>query len=128
MTPHREWFSKYENYDGGDVFLGDELTTKISRRGRVKLLLNDGRIRTLPRVLHIPKLARSLISVSKLGAAGVRTIFEKDTCKMIRGAMVLMREFVVELCTSCWEELILMGVTVLLSLSRKMKETRPILS
>jgi hypothetical protein len=34
----------------------------------------------------------------------------------------------VELCTSCWEELILMGVTVLLSLSRKMKETRPILS
>jgi hypothetical protein len=34
----------------------------------------------------------------------------------------------VELCTSCWEEIILMGVTVLLSLSRKMKETRPILS
>jgi hypothetical protein len=24
MTPHREWFSKYEKYDGGDVFLGDD--------------------------------------------------------------------------------------------------------
>jgi hypothetical protein len=23
MTPHREWFSEYEKYDGGDVFLGD---------------------------------------------------------------------------------------------------------
>jgi hypothetical protein len=34
----------------------------------------------------------------------------------------------VELCTSCWETLILMGVTVMLSLSREMKETRPILS
>ena len=45
----------------------------------------------LPGVLHIPKLAKSLISVSKLGDAGVRTIFEKDTCKMVRGAMVLMR-------------------------------------
>ena len=33
-----------------------------------------------------------------------------------------------ELCTSCWEALILMGVTVLLSLSKEMKEIRPILS
>ena len=59
--------------------------------GRVKLLLNDGRIRTLPGVLHIPGLARNLISVSKMANAGVKTIFEKDICKMIRGAMVLMR-------------------------------------
>jgi hypothetical protein len=34
----------------------------------------------------------------------------------------------VELCTSCWEALILMGVTVILSLSREIKKTRPILS
>jgi hypothetical protein len=48
MTPHREWFSEYEKYDGGDVFLGDDSTAKILLCGRVKLLLNDGRIRTLP--------------------------------------------------------------------------------
>jgi hypothetical protein len=36
MTPHREWFSEYENYNGGDVFLGDDSTTKIMGRGRVK--------------------------------------------------------------------------------------------
>ena len=41
MTPHREWFSEYEKYDGGDVFLGDDSTTKILGRGRVKLLLKD---------------------------------------------------------------------------------------
>ena len=90
MTPHKEWFFEYEKYDGGDVFLGDDSTTKIMGRGRVKLLLKDGRIRTLPGVLHIPKLARSLIVVSKL-AEGVRTVFENNTCKMVRGAMVLMR-------------------------------------
>jgi hypothetical protein len=65
-TPHREWFSEYEKYDGGDVFLGDDSTTTIMGRGRVKLLLKYGRIRTLPGVLHIPKLSRSLISLSKL--------------------------------------------------------------
>jgi len=29
MTPHKEWFCEYERFDGGDVFLGDVLTTKI---------------------------------------------------------------------------------------------------
>ena len=42
-------------------------------------------------MLHIPGLARNLTSVSKMGNAGVQTLFEKDSCKMVRGAMVLMR-------------------------------------
>jgi hypothetical protein len=45
---------EYEKYNGGDVFLGDESTTKITGCGKVKLQLKDGRIRTLPGVLHIP--------------------------------------------------------------------------
>ena len=24
MTPQREWFCKYERFDSGDIFLGDE--------------------------------------------------------------------------------------------------------
>ena len=91
MNPHREWFSEYEKYDGGDVFLGDDSTTKILGHGRVKLLLKYGRIRTLPGVLHIPKLARSLIYVSKMDDAGVDIVFRNNTCKMVRGEMVLMR-------------------------------------
>jgi hypothetical protein len=91
MSPHREWFYEYEKYDGGDVFLGDDSIEKILGRGRVKLLLNNGRIINLLGVLHIPKLARSLIFVSKLGDAGVKTVFEKNTYKMVRGEMVLMR-------------------------------------
>jgi len=83
MTPHREWFFEYEKYDGGDVFLGDDLTEKILGRGTFNLLLKDGRIRTLPGVLHIPKLARSLISVSKMDDARVDTIFGKNTCNMV---------------------------------------------
>jgi hypothetical protein len=91
MTPHREWFCEYEKYDGGNVFLGNDSTTRIIGKGRVKLRLIDGRIRTLPGVLHIPGMARNLISVSKMEDVGVKTIFEKGTCRMVRGAMVLMR-------------------------------------
>ena len=91
MPPHEEWFSEYEKYDGGDVFLRDNSVAKIIGQGRIKLLLKDGRIRTLLRVLHIPNLAKNLIFVSKMADASVKTIFEKDTCKMVRQSMVLMR-------------------------------------
>jgi hypothetical protein len=83
MTPHREWFCEYERYDGGNIFLGDDSTTRIIGRGNVKLRLIDGRIITLLGVLHIKGLARNLISVRKMDDAGVKTIFEKETWRMI---------------------------------------------
>jgi len=83
FTPHREWFYEYEKYDGGDLFLGDDRKARVVGRGKVKLKLKGGRVRTLPSVLHIPTLARNLIFISKLDDAGVKTMFEKDTCKMV---------------------------------------------
>eukprot|EP00253_Pinus_taeda_P034723 PITA_34723 len=41
--------------------------------------------------MHIPTLARNLIYVSNLDDAGVKPVFEKDTCNMVRGALVRMR-------------------------------------
>jgi hypothetical protein len=91
MTPHREWFCEYERYDGGNVFLGDDSTIKIIGRGKFKLRLIDGRIRTLPGVLHILGLAINLIYLRKMDDARVKTIFEKETYRMVRGAMVLLK-------------------------------------
>jgi hypothetical protein len=42
-------------------------------------------------VLHILSLERNLIYVNKMSDAGVHTLFQKDSCKMVRGAMVLMK-------------------------------------
>jgi hypothetical protein len=42
-------------------------------------------------VLHILGLERNLIYVSKMSDAGVHTLFQKDSCKMVRGAIVLMK-------------------------------------
>jgi hypothetical protein len=33
----------------------------------------------------------NLIFVRKMDDAGVKTIFEKETCRMVRGAMVLLK-------------------------------------
>jgi hypothetical protein len=91
MNPHRGWFCEYERYDGGNVFLGDDSTTKIIGRGKFKLRLIYGRIRTLPDVLHIPSLAKNMIYVRKMDDARVKTIFEKETCRMVRGELVLLK-------------------------------------
>eukprot|EP00253_Pinus_taeda_P016741 PITA_16741 len=91
FTPHRECFCEYEKYDGGDVFLGDDRKARIIDCGKVKLKLQGGRVRTISGVLHIPALTKNMISVSMLDDAGVKTVFEKDTCKMVQGAAVLMR-------------------------------------
>jgi hypothetical protein len=52
-------------------------------RGQVKLLLKDGRIRTLLEFLHIPDLAKILISICKLDDAVVDDLLGKVTCKIV---------------------------------------------
>jgi hypothetical protein len=91
MTPHKEWFYEYEQYDGGDLFLEDDSTTKFVGQGRVCLTLQNGRKITLLGVLHIMGLERNLIYVNKMSDACVHTLFQKDSCKMVRGVMILMR-------------------------------------
>ena len=56
--PHRESFCEYQKYNGGDVFLGDDRKFTIVGRGKVKLKLQGGGVRTLSGVLHIPALAK----------------------------------------------------------------------
>jgi hypothetical protein len=75
------------------VLLGDDSITKIFRRGRVRLILQDGRKITLPCVLHILGLEINLIYVNKMSDVGVHTLFYKDSCKMVRGVVVLMKGF-----------------------------------
>jgi hypothetical protein len=44
-------------------------------------------------VLHILVLERNLIYVNKMSDAGVHTLFQKDSCNMVRGVMVLIKGF-----------------------------------
>jgi hypothetical protein len=78
-------------YDGANAFLGDDSTTRIIGRGKFKLRLIHGRIRTISGVLHILGSAKNLIYVIKMDNAGVKVIFEKEICRMVRGEVVLLK-------------------------------------
>ena len=77
MTPNRNWFSKYENFNGGKVYLGDNLVLDIVGRGIIRVKFSDDRIRRFDGVLHILGLARNFLSVSKLIDASVHLHFSK---------------------------------------------------
>jgi hypothetical protein len=83
MNPQREWFCEYVKYNGCGILFRYDFTTIIIGHGRVKLLRTYRNIRTLPGVLHIPKLARNFISVSKMGDTVVQIVFEKEMCEMV---------------------------------------------
>ena len=83
MTPHREWLCEYENYNGGDVYFGDDSRASVIGCGRFKLTLKDGRLITLTGVLHIPNLTRNLIYVGKMDVASVKTMCGDGGCKMV---------------------------------------------
>ena len=59
MTPNRNWFSKYEHFNGGKVYLGDNLVLDIVGHGSIRVKFYDGRIRRFDGVLYIPGLARN---------------------------------------------------------------------
>lgn len=91
MTLHRVWFLKYEEFDSGKVYLGDESHLNIIGRERVLTQFLDGRVKGINGVLHILGLAQNLLSISKLNDVGVQVVFSNGGCKMMRGAMVLTK-------------------------------------
>lgn len=93
MTFHRDWLSKYDEYDGGKVYLGDDSHLKFVGHGRVKIQFPYGRVKGIAGVLHILGLAQNLLSVSKLCNVGVHISFSQGGWKILRGSMVLAKGF-----------------------------------
>lgn len=56
MNSHKGWFSKYEEYDGSNVYLGEDSHLNIVGRGRVKIRFTNGRVKGIDGVSHILSL------------------------------------------------------------------------
>ena len=88
MTNDYSIFVSYEEIkDPIPVMLGDDTPLEAIGRGdisvRMKLNNDKCRVLTLKNVLHVPKLAYNLLSVSTATKAGKKTIFSENTCEII---------------------------------------------
>jgi hypothetical protein len=57
MNFNRDWFSKYEEFHGGKVYLGDDSHLNIFYHGNGRINFPNDRIKRINGVLHIPRLA-----------------------------------------------------------------------
>ena len=61
MSPHRDWFVKYQPYSGGIVYLGDYNPIEIMGRRNIKVKLDDDRERKLCYVWHVLDLLKNFL-------------------------------------------------------------------
>ena len=93
MTHDKGNIIEYENYDENNkeatnVFLGDNTLIPAEGEGKVQLLTADGDGREtcllLEKVLHVPQLAKNLLSVPALTQTGAKVLFDKEKCHIIK--------------------------------------------
>ena len=90
ITPHRE-IIHYVASNFGKVYLANGSALDVVGMGDIWILLPNGSIWLLEKVLHIPELRRNLISVGQLDDEGHAILFVGHTWKVTNGVRVLPR-------------------------------------
>ena len=77
---NRSAFTSYTTVNEGEeqVFMSDSRSTPVIGKGKVLLKLTSGKVLALYDVLHVLDIRWNLVSVSLLGKAGVRILFDSD--------------------------------------------------
>ena len=72
------------------LFMGNSRSSPVIGKGKVLLKMTSKKVLTLFYVLHIPDIRWNLVSVSLLGKAEVRIMFDSD--KIVLTRMMLLLE------------------------------------
>ncbi len=81
MTYHGEWFRDVKNLEKpGYVETGDDTAHPIVHIGNVPLVMQDGKMKYLFDVLHVPNIAKNLVSVGQMIKQGLQVQFNPDGC------------------------------------------------
>ena len=92
MCPLKEWFFKFEEVDGGVVYMGSGDVSYITRMGSIRLRNYDGSIRVLTDVRYVPKLKKNLISLGALESKSLVVIIRDGVLNVILDALLVMKD------------------------------------
>ena len=84
MTPNKEWFSKLEPPSYNCIVVGNGARVPVEGEGSVIITTSQGLSVSLDRVLYVPQLTVSLLSVSVMDKAGMEVSHKKGKCKIKR--------------------------------------------
>ncbi|GJX75492.1 transposable element [Tanacetum coccineum] len=88
MSPNRDWFVTYEEFDGGHVFMGNDSPCKVVGIGTIQIRMHDGVVRTLTDVRHVPDLKKNL---GVFDSKGFKYTSENGVLRVSKGALVVMK-------------------------------------
>ncbi|GKF05362.1 hypothetical protein Tco_0036030 [Tanacetum coccineum] len=80
----------FEEYDDGNILLGDGRECRIRGTGNVQVQMRDGSSFVLDSVMYIPKLRRNLISLGTLEKEGFTVKMQSGKIKVIKGSLVVL--------------------------------------
>ena len=91
MCPHKEWFFKFEEVDGGVVYMGSGDVSYITGMSSIQLRNYDGSIRVLIDVWYVPKLKKNFISLGALESKGLVVIIQDGVLIVILDTLLVMK-------------------------------------
>ena len=81
MTSHGKWFKEMKQPEKpGYVETGDDTTHPIAHVGDIPLSMQDGKVKCLTNVLHVPEITKNLVFVGQMVEQGLQVKFNTDGC------------------------------------------------
>ncbi|GJS92070.1 hypothetical protein Tco_0774706 [Tanacetum coccineum] len=84
MTYIRDYLVHFEEYDGGNVLLGDGRECRVQGTGNVRVHMRDGSSFVLNNVRYVPELRRNLISLGTLEKEGFTMKMQSGRVKILK--------------------------------------------
>ncbi|KAJ4710008.1 Retrovirus-related Pol polyprotein from transposon TNT 1-94 [Melia azedarach] len=91
ICPRREWFTTYEQVDGGNISMANSSICKPVGIGSIKIRTHDGKFCTLNNVRHVPLMTKNLISLSMLDNKGFSFQGEGGVLHVCKGSNVVLK-------------------------------------
>nr|GEX46543.1 G-type lectin S-receptor-like serine/threonine-protein kinase LECRK3 [Tanacetum cinerariifolium] len=90
ITYMRDYLVDFEEYDVGNILLGDSRECLICEICKVQVQMRDGSSFMLDNTRYVPKLRRDLISLGTLEKEGFIMKMQSGKIKVIRGSLVVL--------------------------------------
>ena len=79
VTPHKDWIIDYKLLPKEQtIFVEDDTKCQIKGIDTIPILLNNGVLKKITNVLHVPRMAKNLLSTQEFRKAGFRIHLEQD--------------------------------------------------
>ena len=91
MSPFKDYFTEYHEFDGGMVMMGNNAMCRVVGISTVKLRLQDGTLLMIKHVRHVPDLKRNLISLGKFDQIGYNIRLQYGDLRVMNGSKTILK-------------------------------------